>query len=152
MPGPDCNVIEAALTVPTTVRTAPSFTLRSPAVDTGPRNSIWLVSWNVPVRLTAPGALTDRLPATSVPVSAIPPVVAIRLVAPPPPSVTTPGIATSLPARAICVALMLPPMVSGPPATMVALLPPLIGPVTDSPDASFRVKPVVALKPAKMAI
>ena len=53
-----------------------------------PRLSKWLVIVVAPVRLVAPDECPVRVPAISVPVSVIVPLVAIRLVLPAPPSLT----------------------------------------------------------------
>ena len=69
-----------------------------------------------PLRLVVPAELPLSVPATSVPVSLIVPVVAIRLVVPPPPSLTRPAIAMSFAVRLTALAVTLPPeaMVSVP--------------------------------------
>ena len=75
------------LTGPATASAVPSFSTKLAAVKL-PRVATWLVIVVAPVRLVAPVELPVSVPAISVPVSLIVPLVAIRLVLPAPPSLT----------------------------------------------------------------
>jgi hypothetical protein len=134
------------LTTPVTARPMPSSSVKPAAVNE-PSVATWLVVVEVPVIVVAPPEPPDSVPAISVPVSLMAPLLVIRLTVPPPPSVTRPGIEIAVPLRLTAVALTVPPIVSDALSAIVAVAPPLTVPLTFSVAPSFSVNAVPVTLP-----
>ena len=133
-------------TTPVMVRFVPSAIVNSFA-EKLPNAAITLE----PLKLAAPAALPNRLPAVIAPVSPIVPVVAIRPTVPPPAADIAPGMAMSVAVSATALPVMLPPTVSPATSVIVAAAPPASAPLTDSAAPSFSANPA-AVKLASAAI
>src|SRR6185437_10275517 len=151
------------LTKPVTFSALPSFSVRPDAAKL-PSVAIWLVVALLPARAAEPLALPDSVPAISVPVSLIVPVLATSETVPEPPSVTVPPMAMLSAVKAIAVAATVPVVMLSRPASVTVRLALLFTrPVIVSALPSFSVSPealrllilaiwfAVAVLPGKLA-
>ena len=135
-------------TRPTTVRSWPSFNLNPAAVNASSRPILLFAE----VSVTAPPALPVSVPATSAPVSLIPPRIAfnvtVPLPPPPPPSVTSPS-STSAPAFSLTAPLpcTVPPEATVSGFVAVSMVVPPLVPFTR--PTTVRSVLLVSVMPAK---